>query len=212
MKKAALAIITILIGFSSIAQTADSAASRRNKPDKVNKHFKGQDIEKLNLTDDQKAQMKSLNESFRQQMQELSKNTNVSADELKSKHDALIKDHRERMNAILTAKQRTQMQAMKQEYGHGKDRGARSRRFEEMTKNLNLTPEQSAKMETLSKKLKTDIQSIRQNTALGQGEKKDQMRALMKKHKEDMESLLTDEQKEQLKNNFKNKRREVVRS
>ena len=206
MKKTALAIITILIGFSSIAQSADSTRHHKEF-----RKMERKDSKKLNLTEDQKAQIKKLNETFRQQMQDLSKNTNVSADELNDKHDALIKDHKEKINAILTPEQRKQAADMKQQYGQGKDHDKRGQRFEEMTKDLNLTPEQSAKMKDLNETLRTDIQSIRQNTSLNQDERKDQMKNLMKKHKEDMEALLTNEQKEQLKNNLKNKRKDVVK-
>ena len=208
MKTTALAIITILIGFSSVAQSADSATSGQKEFRKMER----KNYEKLNLTEDQKAKIKTLNETFRQQMQDLSKNTNVSADELKDKHDALIKDHKEKINTILTPEQRKQAADMKQEYGREKDHDKRGQRFEEMTKDLNLTPEQSAKMKDLNETLRTNIQSIHQNTSLNQDEKKDQMKGLMKKHKEDMEALLTNEQKEQLKNNFKNKRKDVVKN
>lgn len=211
MKKTALAIITILIGFSAIAQSGDSVALRHREFGKMNKQSKGQHFEKLNLTDDQKVKMKALNESFRQQMQDVSKNTKLSAGELKDKREVLIKNHKESINAILTPEQRTQAQDLKQEYGKGKNGGDRNQRLGEMTKDLNLTPEQSAKMKDLSDELRTNMITIHQNTALGQDEKRDQMKRLMKKHKEDMEDLLTDEQKEQLKNNLKNNRKEVVR-
>ena len=193
-----------------MAQTADTASSRHTEFHKMDRHGDRQDYKRLNLTYDQKAQIKTLNGSFRQQMQDVSKNTNVSADELKDKRQALVKEHKEKMDAILTPEQRTQAQDMRQEYGQGKDHNRRGGRFEGMTKDLNLTPEQSAKMKDLNKDFRTNIQSIRQNTALGQDEKKDQMKSLMKKHKEDMEALLTNEQKQQLKNNFKNKRKDVV--
>ncbi len=211
MKKIALAIMAIVTGFSSMAQTTDSTNNKWNKSDNRQAYRGGHNLDKLNLTDDQKAQIKTLNESFRQQMQDLNKSSNLSADEQKEKRQALAKEHKEKMNAILTAAQRQQALEMRKEFRDGNKGEMHSRRFEEMTKDLNLTPEQSAKMKDLNTALRNNIQSIHQNTALSQEEKKEQMKSLMKKHKADMETLLTNEQKEQLKNNHKNRRSEAVK-
>ncbi len=60
--------MVIAAGFSSIAQTTDSTHPQHKKFHKMDKHAGGQDFEKLNLADDQKVQIKTVNESFRQQM------------------------------------------------------------------------------------------------------------------------------------------------
>ncbi len=210
MKKIALAITALVIGFTSMAQTADSSG-RHKEFHKMERHAGAQYLEKLNLTDDQKAQIKTLNDGFRQQMQDLKSNTGMSADDQKEKRKALMKEHKEKVEAILTPEQRKQAQDMRKEFADGNKGEMRNQRFEEMTKNLNLTPEQSAKMKDLNASLRNNIQNIHQNTALSQEEKKEQMKSLMKKHKADMEALLTNEQKEQLKNNLKNRHNEAVK-
>lgn len=210
MKKVALAIMAFVIGFSSIAQATDSASSGHKKFRKLEKHASGRNFEKLNLTDEQKAQVKKINESFRQQMVNANKNTSISADQLKEKRRALAKEHKRKMNEILTPEQKKQMQDGHDGLIKGDKGEMRSQRFEEMTQDLNLTPEQSAKMKELNFTLRNDVKSIRQNTALSKEEKKEQMKNLMKKHKTDMEVLLSDEQKEQLRNRSKNRRTEAV--
>ncbi len=65
-------------------------------------------------------------------------------------------------------------------------------------------------MKELNSALRNNVKSIWQNTALSKEEKKEQMKNLMKKHKTDMEVLLSDEQKEQLRNRSKNRRTEAV--
>lgn len=211
MKKTALAIMAIVIGYSSMAQTADSTSFNHRKFHNNQRDHGKQNFEKLHLTNDQEAQIKTLNENLRQQMQDINKNTGISADELKEKRRNLVKEHKEKVYAILTPEQKKQAQEMKHDFADGDKGEMRSKRFGEMTKDLNLTPEQSTKMKAFDSALKNNIKSIRENTSLSQEEKKEQMKSLMKKHKDDMETLLTDEQKEQLKNNHKNRHIEAAK-
>jgi hypothetical protein len=49
------------------------------------------------------------------------------------------------------------------------------------------------------------LQNVKQNASLSQEEKKEQMKKLMKQHRSEMEALLTNDQKEQLKSRQKNR-------
>ncbi|WP_157580330.1 hypothetical protein [Segetibacter koreensis] len=211
MKKITLGVMALAIGFSSMAQIADSTSNKHKTFHNRENHLGGQNLEKLNLTDDQKAQIKIVNENFRQQMQDVRKNANNNADDLKAKRRDLMKEHKEKINAILTPAQRKQAEDMRQEFAKENKGQMHGQRFEEMTKDLHLTPEQAAKMKDLNAAFRTDIQSIRQNNSLSQQEKKEQLKSLMKKHRADMETSLTDEQKEQLKNNRQNRRHKAVK-
>lgn len=64
MKKIALAIMAIVTGFSLMAQTADPTSPKHKKFRKMETRGGGQDFEKLNLTDNQRAQIKTSNESL----------------------------------------------------------------------------------------------------------------------------------------------------
>ncbi len=207
MKKIALGLMAVVLGFSAMAQTTDSSTYKNNGQQKEYRHkqFKGGDgLSKLNLTDDQKAQVKTINESFRQQMKDLRSQGNITVDEQKQKREALMKDHREKIAAVLTPEQKEQMKALRKDHKGGKD-GAHARSVRELTKDLNLTPDQSAQMSSLNSAFKNDLQSVRQNTSLTQDEKREQMKSMMKKHRLDVEALLTDDQKAELKNHQKNR-------
>jgi hypothetical protein len=52
---------------------------------------------------------------------------------------------------------------------------------------------------------KSNVESLRQNTSVSEKDKKEQMKKLMKQHRSDMEALLTNDQKEQLKSREKNR-------
>jgi hypothetical protein len=60
-------------------------------------------------------------------------------------------------------------------------------------------------MAALNKSFRNDMKSIKENSALSQDEKKEQMKNLKQKHKSDMESLLSSGQKKQLKSQHKNR-------
>ncbi len=61
--------------------------------------------EKLDLTSDQKQQMKSINMDFKNSMKEL-KNSNLSKEELKIKRKALHQERKQKIMALLTPEQK----------------------------------------------------------------------------------------------------------
>lgn len=202
MKKILTSVLALVIALSSMAQA--------NKI-KDKKEFKGEfrkdGIEKLNLTDAQKTQLKSINEDFKQRMQDLKKSDNITVKEQHEKREALVAEHQQKVNAILTPDQQSKLAASKQDFkqkGGFHKGGAREGRFEQLSKDLNLTPEQTTKVQDLNQGLRTKMQDIRNNSSLTQEQKKEQVKDLMKKHREDIQSLLTQEQKQQLKSRLKN--------
>lgn len=205
MKKTALGLLAMVLAFSSMAQTTDpKPADNTSQQVDHKRDFKGpEDYKKLNLTSDQKQQIRSLNKDFQQQMQALKANAALSADDQKAQRMQLVKDHKAKVSAILTAGQRTQMQELRSERATGKQDRRQGGRFDEMTKNLNLTTDQSSKMEALNSTFHNSIISVHQNTSLSSDEKKTQLKSLMKQHRSDMESLLTEDQKKQLKDNHR---------
>jgi Spy/CpxP family protein refolding chaperone len=226
MKKILLGMVAAMIAFSSIAQNKHK--SNENKGfHKGGKHFRGnENYEKLNLSNDQKAQIRTLNESFRQQMQDLKKD-GISAEEQKAKRMELAKERQQKISGILTPAQREQAKDMRREYKEDrkedkdelkedrkenkKDRketkrgGIRGEKVGKMSNDLNLNQDQSNKMAALNKSFRNDMKSIKENSALSQDEKKEQMKNLKQKHKSDMESLLSSGQKKQLKSQHKNR-------
>lgn len=204
MKKVFLGIMVFGIAFSSMAQTPDATSPDQNKMHQGQRHFKKDEfLKELNLTADQKAQVKTENQSFKQQMNDL-KQANLSADEQKTKWHELAKNHREKIASILTPEQRKQAADAKKQFGADKH-GRHDERFEQLTKNLNLTTDQSAQIATLNTGLQSNIKNIKQNATLSQDQKRAQIKDLMKKHRSDVEALLTQDQKTQLKNNWKNR-------
>jgi hypothetical protein len=63
-----------------------------------------------------------------------------------------------------------------------------------MKQDLNLSEEQSAKLQKSRDELHQKMQALRENQSLSDEAKKEQMKELMKQRKENLRSILTDEQ------------------
>src|SRR3569833_3035029 len=98
MKKLMIICTALFITELASAQTTDSTQHRGFHKGQAGMHHRqgdGQMAQKLNLTDDQKAQLKTVNEGYRKQLSDLKANTALSDDERKTQFSALQKSHRE---------------------------------------------------------------------------------------------------------------------
>src|SRR5215212_3111324 len=83
--------------FTAVAQDQNTDGQRKGNKERHGMH-KGHDgkrmdgIEKLNLTDAQRQQMKSINEDFRTRMQTLQKNDNILVKDQKEQRKALMEE------------------------------------------------------------------------------------------------------------------------
>ena len=87
---------------------------RGKRPDMMNNGME-RSFEKLNLTEDQRNRIATINQEYRQQMENL-RNENLSQNEMRTRHETLQKQHMENIRAVLTNEQRTQWDSMKEEY------------------------------------------------------------------------------------------------
>ena len=107
--------------FSAVAQDQNTDQKKWNK-ERQGMH-KGRDgrgmeaMQKLNLTDAQKQQMKSINEEFRTKMQSLQQNDNILVKDQKVQRKALMEERQNRIAAILTPEQKIQFEQFRKEHG-----------------------------------------------------------------------------------------------
>jgi Spy/CpxP family protein refolding chaperone len=73
-------------------------------------------MQKLNLTDAQKQQMKSINEEFKTKMQALRQNDQSVSADARSQRKALMEERRNRISAILTPEQKVQFDQFQKEH------------------------------------------------------------------------------------------------
>lgn len=192
MKKIVLSALVMMIAIATL-----QAQQNRRPQRPENRQQRQSMMMKLNLTDDQKAQMKTYNEDFRKQMAELKKNEDITVKEWKSRMANLRKDHKAKMESVLTKEQKDQVAKMKADRQAMRQVDAKAR-AEKMKIKLGLSDDQTAKMEKLRTDMHNKMQGIRQNDSLAPEQKKEMAKDLMKKQKAEMKSILTDEQLKKL--------------
>lgn len=214
MKKIAIGTIALLIGISGLQaqeKTEKSASSKEfhkhgGKPGMRSKH--DMDYKKLNLTAEQQAQLKKIQEDFKGKMDELKKSeATTTAKDYKEKKTAIAKQHHDQMQNVLTKEQKDQLAGMRTERGRKFDNehnrrveSGPGRGMDRMKTELGLSDEQSAKMKTLQEDTRAKMKSIRENQLLSEDEKKEQVKAAMKDQHEGMNKILTPEQQKKMEN------------
>lgn len=223
MKRVIVGLLCIMLIHGSFAQTTHKHQKHHNK--EHNKQWgerkNGMD-DKLNLSDAQKSRMKTINENFRNKMQALQQDSNLSNEVRKQGREELISAHRTEMMSILNPEQ-------KAKWEENRNKGAANRKDEQqgnknmkrdgeahanrngeqrtgrMREELNLSADQAARIKTINQNFRNDLQNIRKNENLTQEQKKEQTRILQKQHKENISALLTSEQKEKFNSLHKNR-------
>jgi Spy/CpxP family protein refolding chaperone len=156
-------------------------------------HQKEMFAKQLNLTEDQKKQLKDIRADAKKQMADLKKNDNITVKEFNSRKDAIGKQQHEKMLALLTPDQKAQMEKMKQDrIAKGKERSQRG--IEKMKTQLNLTDDQVGKLKASHEAFAAKAKDIRNNSTLTQDQKKEQFKDLAKQQREETKSILTKEQ------------------
>lgn len=215
MKKIFLSMLALSLTFGSFAQSQNKDQKQDKKEWRQNGNKEMQ--EKLNLTEAQKAQMKTLNENFRSQMQSLKADKNLGNEAQKQKRMELMKEHRTQVQSILTPEQKKQWKTSRKEVrSHAKGdrkndmtrgkRGDHGKKAGQVAKDLNLSPDQDSRFKLANENFRTGVRSIRSNSTLNSDQKKEQMKSLHKKHQDDINSILSAEQKAKYKSNFKGRK------
>jgi len=202
MKKAFLGIfLAAFVAVGSFAQDQDPGFNK--------KHHGQQDVmEQLNLTDNQKTELKAIREDYHQQMADLKKNEDITVREWKTKMETIRKDHRDKMQNLLTDDQKASMKKMMEDhkgdrkkhfFGH---RGGRQdhdgKRLEKMKKELNLTDDQVASLKKSHEETAQKIKALREDKSKTEEQKKAEMKEFKKQQHESLKSILTPEQLQKL--------------
>lgn len=172
-----------------------NAQPKENKTERV-KH-RSELIKKLNLTQEQQAQLKLTNESFRQKSKDLKANDNLTLGEYKQKIKALKEERENAFEAMLNANQKKQLADDKIQLKEERKAAAKAR-FNKLKTELQLTKEQETKLKEKHKELKQQIATIKNDNALTQQQKIDEIKNLHTSHKEYLKTILTQEQLQKL--------------
>jgi Spy/CpxP family protein refolding chaperone len=201
MKSIFLSLVAITtISLSAKAQennTGKTENTKEQRKEYKHEHFHHQQMaEKLNLTGEQKQKLESINADFKSRMEELKKE-NITQQELKEKRQTLAKERMEKVQALLTPEQKTQMEQFRKE-GKGAKNMNSGKRMGKMKSTLDLTDEQVAKLKTQKESFKSKAEAIKNNESLPADQKKDQLKALRDEKRNSFKSILTPDQLKKL--------------
>lgn len=207
MKKLSfVAIIALAVSLSASAQEVPNRPRGEYKA----KHRSGAAAygKDLNLTEDQKAKFKSLNEAQRNELAALQKQDNISVKESREKRTAIMDSYKTKRDAVLTTEQKAMVEKKQAERKEtSRKRGEQG--AAKMEQELNLTPEQKTKLQESRKVNGEKVKAIRDNQSLTAEQKKVQLQKVREEQQASMKSILTTEQynkMESQKGKFKEKR------
>jgi len=193
-----------IILFSLAACLVASASMAQQNKDST-RHFRGHDRSQfhrhhrmdmsntLNFSDQQKQQLKSINQDFRTKMADLNKKEDITVKAMRDQKSTLIKEQRTAFQNLLTQDQKDKLGDMKKKTSERRQEMA-SRRLDKMKSKLSLTDDQTAKIKSLNDNFREKIKSFRENQSTDRSEKKEELMSAFKQHKEDFEKILTPEQ------------------
>lgn len=148
-------------------------------------------LKELDLTDAQKESFRKQRESFKKSMEALKKEENITVKEWKSRMEKLRKDNQTALQNILTPEQKAKIQRLREEQ--------QVRQMQSMKKRLDLSDEQAEQIKSQRAATQKQIKAIRENDRLSATEKREAMQKLMREQKDNMEKILTPEQRVRLK-------------
>lgn len=157
-------------------------------------HHHGDALAQLNLSDDQKSEMKVINDDFKQQMTDLKKSEDkITVTEWKSKMATIRKDHHEKVEKVLTDEQKASLKNMRKEHGN-RFRQNKHNRMDRMKKELNLTDDQSAAIQKSLDESMQKMKAVHDDKSLSDDKKKALYKVHREQQEESMKSILTPDQ------------------
>lgn len=189
----ALAIV-LLVGVTQ----AQDVEKQKSHPGKRGDMFK-----ELNLTEDQKAKIKTIREAQKAEMKAMK--ADGKSEGSKEARKTLHEKYKSQIDAVFTPAQKEQLNKQREEWkakaktgkadGFRKGmKGGRKGKIKEFGKELNLSSDQQAKVKTVNEDFKKQMDALKNNSTLSKEEKREQFKKLAESHKTSLKSVLTQEQ------------------
>ena len=190
--------VTVLLAAGAFVFSAGAQETRKEKDkshaQQPRHHYKKNRItSQLNLTAEQKEQMKANRDATKKQMMDLEKDENITVKEYKVRKAAIRKEQKEKMTSLLTAEQKEQLVKQKADKKAGFDK-KREARLEKMKSTLNLSDVQLSDLKSNREAQQLKFKDIRSNEKLSEVEKKEKFKELKDQHKAEFKKILTEEQ------------------
>ena len=191
-------LISGLVMMLAIAFTVSAQDSTKHKGHRKHKT----QFEKVQYTDAQKTELKTLKEGYKQQHEAIRSNSNLSEAQKKEQRMELMKKRKADMDRILTADQKKQIAEGKKNgrKGEGKKSSHKlgKKKGESRMNDLGLSEAQSAKVKSINAQYREKMMQLKKNRAAEKSAQKEAFTRLRKQHREEIRQVLTAEQIQKL--------------
>jgi len=196
MKKAFIAMaFAALIALGASAQDQSNGFAGRPK----GHHNRIDKMQQLNLTEDQKTELKSINDDYKTQMTDLKKSEDkITVTEWKGKMATIRKDHHEKVQKVLTDEQKASLKKIKHERRSDMRKHGGRRSIERMKSTLNLSDDQVTALKKNHEAMAQKFKVIKEDKNLTEEQKKAEMKEFKKQQHESFKSILSAEQLQKL--------------
>lgn len=151
----------------------------------------------LNLTEDQKAQLKKVHQEYGAKIKAIKDNDQLTQGDARKQIAALHEAQKAASDKVFTEAQKAKLKDM-QEQRRGRMKEEAAANVARMQVRLGLTEAQVVKVKAEQAGMQSKMQALRNNKDLSKEQKKEQIQALMKAHKTNMASILTPEQQQKM--------------
>ena len=165
---------------------------RHRKIRRLHRHHR-RTAQQLNLSAEQKSLAKTYHQEFKQKMQALNSNENITVKEQRDRKAALLKDQKNKMQSLLTPEQKNKMAQLKAD-DKAKAEQHYTARMEKMKATLNLTDKQVAAMKTQRTDMMAKLKAVKEDDRMDRTAKKEKLMALKTEMKEEHKKIYTPEQ------------------
>jgi len=148
---------------------------------------------RVHYTEQQKQQMKTIEDDYRQKSAALWKNDNLTLKQYKSQLLALQKDRKNKLQGLLTDDQKAQIAKEKKKMQE-EMQVQEAARLERMKIDLKLTNDQASSIQSKQQSFRQELQSLRENDNLLPMEKREEIKTLAMNQKEAIRAVLTPDQ------------------
>jgi Spy/CpxP family protein refolding chaperone len=198
MKKILLFVSMIALGSSQLIAQPPAGAGRMQHGQMHGKQMMaGKMAKDLNLTEDQKAQLKKVHQEYGAKIKAIKDNDQLTQGDARKQIAALHEAQKAASDKVFTEAQKAKLKDM-QEQRRGRIKEEAAANVARMQVRLGLTEAQVAKVKAEQAGMQSKMQALRNNKDLSKEQKKEQIQALMKAHKTNMASILTPEQQQKM--------------
>lgn len=198
MKKILLFVSMIALGSSQLIAQPPAGAGRMQHGQMHGKQMMaGKMAKDLNLTEDQKAQLKKVHQEYGAKIKAIKDNDQLTQGDARKQIAALHEAQKAASEKVFTEAQKAKLKDM-QEQRRGRMKEEAAANVARMQVRLGLTEAQVAKVKAEQAGMQSKMQALRNNKDLSKEQKKEQIQALMKAHKTNMSSILTPEQQQKM--------------